>query len=108
GQNHVLVTACAVGTAGIHGSTTLAKVAGDDVGVSRAATPRATAAATVTASIGRRRTIIAGPPAQRPTVRRANRPAAVPARRRRTDRRPSRRTRCDRPGGRRPARRRGR
>ena len=61
GQNHVLVTARAVGTAGIHGSTTLANVAVDASGVSRAATPIATAAATVTTSIGMRRTITPDP-----------------------------------------------
>src|SRR3954468_20383273 len=66
GQNHVLVTALAVGTAGIHGSGTAANVDGVGVSVSWATTPMPTAATTATASMGRRRTIIAAPPAWPP------------------------------------------
>ena len=62
GQNHVLVSAAPEGTAGIQGARVVANAAGSGAGVSPATATKAPAAATVTASIGSRRTDHPGRP----------------------------------------------
>ena len=107
GQNQVLVT-----PAGRHRRHPRLDGAGErrrqaSPGSSRAATPTPTAAATVTASIGMRRTITARPPARRPAGR--LRPfGGVPSSRFEQVVDPSGEARCARRAGWRPARRRGR